>query len=52
MSTTVTRRARYESAAAAGFVIAWSSGFVGAKLSTDEASSSTVLMWQIGRAHV
>ncbi|WP_394173330.1 DMT family transporter [Guptibacillus hwajinpoensis] len=32
--------------AAIGFVIMWSSGFIGARLGTDEASSMTVLMWR------
>ncbi|MCA1022927.1 DMT family transporter [Halobacillus litoralis] len=32
--------------AATGFVIMWSSGFIGARLGTDEAASMTVLMWR------
>ncbi|WP_371018034.1 DMT family transporter [Pseudalkalibacillus sp. JSM 102089] len=32
--------------AAVGFVIMWSSGFIGARLGTAEASSMTVLMWR------
>ncbi|WP_231572132.1 DMT family transporter [Pontibacillus halophilus] len=32
--------------AAIGFVIMWSSGFIGARLGTLEASSMTVLMWR------
>lgn len=32
--------------AAIGFVVMWSSGFIGARLGTDEASSMTVLMWR------
>ncbi|WP_270181245.1 DMT family transporter [Alkalihalobacillus sp. CinArs1] len=32
--------------AAVGFVIMWSSGFVGARLGTAEASSMTILMWR------
>ncbi|QCT01826.1 hypothetical protein E6C60_1108 [Paenibacillus algicola] len=31
---------------AAGFVIMWSSGFIGARLGTDEAGSMTILMWR------
>lgn len=32
--------------AAIGFVIMWSSGFIGARLGTEEASSMTILMWR------
>ncbi|KGP73582.1 membrane protein [Pontibacillus yanchengensis Y32] len=32
--------------AAVGFVIMWSSGFIGARLGTAEANSMTVLMWR------
>ncbi|WP_121614307.1 DMT family transporter [Mesobacillus foraminis] len=32
--------------AAVGFIVMWSSGFIGARLSTAEASSMTVLMWR------
>lgn len=32
--------------AAIGFVIMWSSGFIGARLGTAEASSMTILMWR------
>ncbi|QST01028.1 DMT family transporter [Pontibacillus sp. ALD_SL1] len=32
--------------AAIGFVVMWSSGFIGARLGTAEASSMTVLMWR------
>lgn len=32
--------------AAAGFVIMWSSGFIGARLGTDQASTLAVLMWR------
>ncbi|XQY92237.1 DMT family transporter [Metabacillus sp. HB246100] len=32
--------------AAVGFVVMWSSGFIGARLGTAEASSMTILMWR------
>ncbi|NMO95749.1 DMT family transporter [Paenibacillus lemnae] len=32
--------------AAIGFVIMWSSGFIGARLGTQEANSMTILMWR------
>ncbi|BCB04152.1 DMT family transporter [Bacillus sp. KH172YL63] len=32
--------------AAVGFILMWSSGFIGARLGTEEANSMTVLMWR------
>ena len=39
-------RAAYDALLAAGFVVAWSSGFIGATLGTRAASVETLLMWR------
>jgi drug/metabolite transporter (DMT)-like permease len=36
----------HDLALAAGLVVFWSSGFIGAKLATDEADTTAVLMWR------
>lgn len=38
--------ARSNSAIAAGFVVMWSSGFIGARLGTDTATTITILTWR------
>src|SRR5438067_8988923 len=43
---TAVRTRTAEPIAAAGFVIMWSSGFVGAELGTAEAGALTLLMWR------
>jgi drug/metabolite transporter (DMT)-like permease len=40
------RLARSNTAAAIGFVVMWSSGFIGARLGTDNADTITVLLWR------
>jgi drug/metabolite transporter (DMT)-like permease len=41
-----TARAAYDALLAAGFVVTWSSGFIGATLGTRAASVQTLLMWR------